>query len=107
SDVGCLLSVCRLLHYFSTRRSSDLSKLVSVGTIYNEVSRRRPDLIDVLQQPFHFDARGQHPSGLKVQSVPIFNFFQGKLSALYKDRKSTRLELQARENLVCRLPLEK
>lgn len=75
-----------MLLCLKTARSGGMSKLVSVGTIYNEVLRRRPDLIDVLQQPFHFDARGQHPSGLKVQSVPIFNFFQGKLSALYKRR---------------------
>ncbi|HBP28648.1 MAG TPA: taurine catabolism dioxygenase TauD [Advenella kashmirensis] len=75
-----------MLLCLKTARSGGMSKLVSVGTIYNEVLRHRPDLIDVLQQPFHFDARGQHPSGLKVQSVPIFNFFQGKLSALYKRR---------------------
>src|SRR5690606_11490326 len=75
-----------MLLCLKTAQSGGMSKLVSVGTIYNEVSRRRPDLIDVLQQPYHFDARRQHPSGLKVQSVPIFNFFQGKLSALYKRR---------------------
>ena len=75
-----------MLLCLKTARSGGMSKLVSVGTIYNEVLRRRPDLIDVLEQPFHFDARGQHPGGLKVQSVPIFNFFQGKLSALYKRR---------------------
>jgi hypothetical protein len=66
--------------------SGGLSKLVSASTLYNEVQRRRPDLIEVLQQPFHFDTRGQHRSGLKIQSVPIFNFLDGRLSILYKRR---------------------
>src|SRR5690606_9441000 len=57
-----------------------------VATLYNEVLKRRPDLVDVLQQPFHFDTREQHPTGLKVQSSPILNFFDGRLSALYKRR---------------------
>ncbi|WP_031243693.1 TauD/TfdA family dioxygenase [Advenella kashmirensis] len=69
-----------------TAVSGGMSKLVSVGTIYNEVLARRPDLLEVLQQPFHFDARGQHPSGLKIQSAPILNFFDGRLSVLYKKR---------------------
>lgn len=63
-----------------------ISKLVSVAHLYNEVLRRRPDLIDVLTQPFHFDTRGQHPLGLKIQSIPILNFHDGHLSALYKRR---------------------
>ncbi|GAB2908760.1 TauD/TfdA family dioxygenase [Paralcaligenes ginsengisoli] len=67
-------------------KSGGISKLVSVAHLYNEVLRRRPDLIEVLQQPFHFDTRGQHRGGLKVQSVPIFNFFAGRLSILYKRR---------------------
>lgn len=66
--------------------SGGMSKLVSVAHLYNEVLRRRPDLIEVLQQPFDFDTRGQHRAGLKVQSIPIFNFHEGHLSALYKRR---------------------
>ncbi len=69
-----------------TAKSGGMSKLVSVATLYNEILRRRPDLVEVLQQPFHFDTRGQHPAGLKIQSVPILNFFEGTLSALYKRR---------------------
>src|SRR5690606_24294105 len=30
--------------------------------------------------------RGQHRGGLRVQTVPILNFFEGRLSALYKRR---------------------
>jgi hypothetical protein len=69
-----------------TARSGGISKLVSVAKVYNEVLRRRPELAEVLQQPFHFDTREQHPTGLKVQVSPILNFFAGRLSALYKRR---------------------
>lgn len=60
------------------------SKLVSAGLIFNEVLRQAPELAQVLQQPFHFDTREQHPDGRKIQSVPIFNHHAGKLSMLYK-----------------------
>lgn len=69
-----------------TAQSGGMSKLVSVAHLYNEVLRRRPDLITTLQEPYHFDTRGQHPTGLKIQSVPILNFHAGRLSALYKRR---------------------
>lgn len=75
-----------MLLCIKTAKTGGMSKLVSVGTIYNEVLLRRPELVEVLQQPFHFDTRGQHPTGLKIQSAPILNFFDGRLSALYKRR---------------------
>jgi hypothetical protein len=75
-----------MLLCLKTAKSGGMSKLVSVETIYNEVLRRRPDLAEVLQQPFHFDTREQHPLGLKIQSCPMFNFHGGRLSVLYKRR---------------------
>lgn len=72
-----------------TAREGGVSKLVSVATIFNEVLKRRPDLIDVLQEPFHFDTREQHPLGHKIQSIPIMNVHDGKVSALYKRRYIT------------------
>ena len=69
-----------------TAREGGVSKLVSVATIFNEILRTRPDLVEVLQQPFHFDTREQHPLGLKIQSIPIMNVHEGKVSALYKRR---------------------
>lgn len=78
-DVFMLLCV-------KTAKSGGMSKLVSVEKIYNEILKRRPDLIKVLQEPFYFDTRQQHPTGLKVQAAPIFNFFDGRLSVLYKRR---------------------
>ena len=75
-----------MLLCLKTAQSGGMSKLISVAHLYNEVLAQRPDLIDVLQEAFHFDTREQHPLGLKVQSSPILNFFDGKLSVLYKRR---------------------
>ena len=72
-----------------TAKSGGISKLVSVGALFNRILSVRPDLAAVLQQPFHFDARQQNPRGIRVQSVPIFNFHGGYLSALYKRRHIT------------------
>jgi hypothetical protein len=73
-----------LLLCLKTARSGGVSKLVSAVSVFNEIVRTRPDLAAVLQQPFHFDARAQHPADVKVQSVPIFTVHDGRLSVLYK-----------------------
>lgn len=73
-----------MLLCLNTAISGGDSKLVSAGYIFNEVLRQAPELITVLQQPFHFDTREQHPDGRKIQSVPIFNYYAGQLSILYK-----------------------
>ena len=62
-----------------------MSKLVSVGALFNEMLRRRPDLARVAQQPFHFDSRSQNAAE-KVQVVPVFTWHAGRLNVLYKRR---------------------
>lgn len=73
-----------MLLCLKTAASGGISKLVSVSQLFNEALRRAPALARVLQEPFHFDTRTQHKDGRKLQAVPIMNFFDGKLSALYK-----------------------
>lgn len=73
-----------MLLCLNTAISGGQSKLVSGGFIFNEILRQAPELIELLQQPFHYDTREQHPDGRKIQSVPIFNYYAGKLSLLYK-----------------------
>jgi len=73
-----------MLLCLKTAASGGISKLVSVSQLFNEVLRRSPGLAQVLQEPFYFDTRTQHKDGRKLQAVPIMNFFDGKLSALYK-----------------------
>jgi len=69
---------------FSKGRSGGLSRLASAVTGFNEVLRRRPDLAQVLQENFHFDARGQHPTGALCQVHPLYSFHNGHLNLIHK-----------------------
>jgi len=53
-----------------TAQSGGLSALVSSTTIFNEMRRRRPDLLELLFQPVATDRRGEVPEGQK----PYFRF---------------------------------
>jgi len=66
-------------------KSGGRSRLVSATTVFNQIIERRPDLAEILQQPFYFDARGQQPGGMpRAQRVPIYNYHRGHLSVLHK-----------------------
>src|SRR4029078_8064281 len=66
-------------------RSGGLSSLVSLPTIFNEMRRRRPDLVAVLLEPIETDRRGEVPPGGKPYfSIPVFNQHEGLLSAIYQ-----------------------
>jgi hypothetical protein len=66
-------------------RSGGASRMASAVTIFNEVLKRDPELAVVLQQPFHFDARGQQlPGRPRTQEVPIFVWHGERLNALHK-----------------------
>jgi Taurine catabolism dioxygenase TauD, TfdA family len=60
------------------------SKIVSSIAIHNEVLRRRPDLLQVLYEPFWVDRRGELPAGARpYYPMPIFCQFGGKLTSYY------------------------
>jgi hypothetical protein len=66
-------------------KSGGLSNLVSSTTIFNEMHRRRPDLLRVLLDPIETDRRGEVPEGSKPYfSIPVFNWHEGLLSAIYQ-----------------------
>lgn len=68
-----------------TAQSGGLSALVSSTTIFNEILRRRPDLVDCLFEPVATDRRGEVPVGQKPYfEIPVFNWFEGRLSAIYQ-----------------------
>lgn len=67
-------------------KSGGVSKLVSVGALFNAILDERPDLAEVLQQPFYFDSRAQNTNEAKVQAVPIFTEHMGYVNVLYKRR---------------------
>jgi hypothetical protein len=68
-----------------TARSGGLSALVSSSTIFNEMRRRRPDLLTLLFEPIATDRRGEVPEGGKPYfTIPVFNWHEGFLTAIYQ-----------------------
>jgi hypothetical protein len=68
-----------------TAKSGGLSALVSSTTIFNEMRRRRPDLLKVLLEPAATDRRGEVPEGQKPYfEIPVFSWHQGYLTAIYQ-----------------------
>jgi Taurine catabolism dioxygenase TauD, TfdA family len=66
-------------------KSGGLSSLVSSTTIFNEIRRRRPDLLRVLLDPIETDRRGEVPEGSKPYfTIPVFNCYEGLVSAIYQ-----------------------
>ena len=70
-----------------TAKSGGESALVSSMTIYNEMFEQRPDLLELLFEPFATDRRGEVPEGKKPYfEIPVFNYFEGYLSVIYARR---------------------
>jgi Taurine catabolism dioxygenase TauD, TfdA family len=66
-------------------KSGGLSSLVSATTMFNEMRRRRPDLLRVLLEPIETDRRGEVPEGEKPYfAIPILNWHASLLSAIYQ-----------------------
>jgi hypothetical protein len=66
-------------------KEGGLSSLVSSTTIFNEMRRRRPDLLRVLLEPIETDRRGEVPEGCKPYfNIPVFNYHDGLVSAIYQ-----------------------
>lgn len=61
------------------------SLLVSTVTLYNEMQKRRPDLLEVLFEPVPTDRRGEIPEGQKSYfEIPVLNWYEGRLTGLYQ-----------------------
>ena len=66
-------------------KSGGLSSLVSSVTIFNEMRRRRPDLLKMLFAPIETDRRGEVTEKSKPYfTIPIFNWHAGLLSIIYQ-----------------------
>src|SRR5258706_13210194 len=60
------------------------SYLASSMTVYNEVLRRRPDLVAALFDPYPTDRRGEVPEGMQPWfDIPIYHWHAQKLSCIY------------------------
>ena len=67
-------------------KSGGLSKLASSVAVRNEIARRRPDLLDVLYQPFYWSWNKQEPAGAKpYYQQPIFSERDGYFACRYID----------------------
>lgn len=61
-------------------RTGGESRIVSSAAVYNELLERRPDLVEVLYQPFHWDRNDeQSPGEDPFFSLPVFNDVAGRL----------------------------
>jgi len=67
-----------------TAKAGGESFIVSSMTLYNEVCRRRPDLVPALFRPYPTDRRGEVPEGMQPWfDMPIFHWHAGRLSCIY------------------------
>ncbi len=67
-----------------TAQSGGLSSVVSSTTVYNEVLKRRADLMPVLMQPFYRTRWGEIPEGkMPWAEVPVFMPYEGRVISHY------------------------
>ena len=61
------------------------SMLASSMTGFNEILKRRPDLVPCLFNPVATDRRGEVPEGCNPYfTIPVFNYFENHLSCIYQ-----------------------
>jgi hypothetical protein len=67
-----------------TAKKGGESYIASSMTVYNEILRRRPDLMPALFEPFPTDRRGEVPEGMQPWfDIPIYHWHDGRLSCIY------------------------
>jgi hypothetical protein len=61
-----------------------LSRMVSTSAIHNEILRTRPDLLEVLYQPYYWSFQGNELPGTPPHyEQPVFTMHKGKFAARY------------------------
>jgi Taurine catabolism dioxygenase TauD, TfdA family len=69
-------------------KSGGVSMIASSVAVHNEIARRRPDLLDVLYEPFYWSWNRQEPPGEPpYYRQPIFSIHEGKFSCRYIKRQ--------------------
>ncbi len=84
--LGCHTDSCDVVALFvlRTAKSGGLSRLASSVAIHNEMLRLRPDLLEVMYQPFYWSWQGQEPAGAPpYYPQPIFSNWRGKFACRY------------------------
>ena len=71
-------------------KSGGESLIVSSISLFNKFSELYPDYLPYLFEGYHFDLRGEGSTGeedeVTFNSVPIFSFFEGKLSCRFNQK---------------------
>jgi len=71
-------------------RSGGDSLIASAITIFNEMLQHYPQHLETLSEGFYFDLRGEGASGdpneVTRHKVPVFSYFDGRLSARYNQK---------------------
>lgn len=72
------------LFVLCTARTGGMSMICSSVAVHNEIARSRPDLLEVLHQPFHWSWQGQEaPGEPPYYRQPIFSRHEGRFSCRY------------------------
>ena len=85
-QLGCHTDSCDVVGLFvlRTAKSGGASKLASSVAVHNEMLRLRPDLLEVMYQPFWWSWQGQEPEGaLPYYPQPVFSEWRGKFACRY------------------------
>lgn len=66
-------------------RSGGASRLANVLEVHNQILEERPDLLDVLYEPFYIDRRGEpgrdDEEPKPYFAMPVFSYYKGRLSS--------------------------
>ena len=66
-------------------KEGGLSLLVSADTVFNEMRKQRPDLLQLLLEPIATDRRGEVPEGmLPYLLIPVFSYFAERVTPFYQ-----------------------
>lgn len=65
-------------------KAGGIFSVTSIYTIYNEILKIRPDLIEVLEAPFVIDRKGEIPEGKKATfEMAVFHRHEGRLLSMH------------------------
>jgi len=66
-------------------KEGGLSLLVSADTVFNEMQKKRPDLLQLLLEPIATDCRGEVPEGMPPYLlIPVFSYYKNRITPFYQ-----------------------
>jgi hypothetical protein len=84
-------------------KSGGMSTVTSSMAVYNALLAEAPEALDHLYEGFHYDVRGEGPSRnlneVTRHKVPVFSYFEGRLSCRYNPKPIETAQLKMGEPL--------